>query len=178
MVSSLQSSSPNHCFHNRAPAVVPRALRLPRRAQKSTKLALSATAVSIRGHSRPSEISSITFSDKPKTFSQYRRSLLRTVLFLPAHQPPPLQLRELLQKSLQFLVILNGSANPLFPLFRNAQLARLAVMALYQIERDVKLPTTTAATFFAALAASHRKRSAKQLAGMSNLSNARTSPTF
>lgn len=75
----------------------------------------------------------MTFSDKAKIFSQYRLNLRRTALFLPAHQAPPFQLRELFQKSLQFLVILHCPTNPLFPLFRNVELSRLTVMALYQI---------------------------------------------
>ena len=57
----------------------------------------------------------MTFSDKAKTFSQYRLSRRRTGLFLPARQPPPLQLRELFQKSLQFLIILNRSIAPALP---------------------------------------------------------------
>ena len=76
----------------------------------------------------------MTFSDKAKTFSQYRLSRRRTGLFLPARQPPPLQLRELFQKSLQFLIILNRSIDPLFPLFGNVELTRLTVMALDQIK--------------------------------------------
>ena len=166
MVSALQRASPSQCFQNRAAPVVPKALRLPRRAQKSINPALSGTAVSMRGNSRPSETSRITFSDKAKTFSQYRLSLLRTGFFLPAPQTSPLPLRELFHQPLQFLVILNRPTHPLFPLFGNVELTRLTIMALNQIKGDVRLSTRAAAALLATRLVSHREGPSQQPAGV------------
>src|SRR5262245_6763144 len=132
----------------------------------------------MRGNSRPSETSRMTFSDKAKTFSQYRLSLLRTGFFLPVRQTSPLPLRELFHQRLQFLVILNGPTHPLFPLFGNVELTRLTVMALDQIKGDMRLSTRAAAALLATRLVSHREGPSQQPAAMRQLGGPRTAPAF
>src|SRR5262245_8843482 len=132
----------------------------------------------MRGNSRPSETSRMTFSDKAKTFSQYRLSLLRTGFFLPVRQTSPLPLRELFHQRLQFLVILNGPTHPLFPLFGNVELTRLTVMALDQIKGDMRLPTSAAAARLATRLVSHRERPSQKPAGVRQLGGTRTAPAL
>lgn len=120
----------------------------------------------------------MTFSDKVKTFSQYRISLCRTPLLLSVAQTLPLQFGKLFHQGLQLLVILYRLADTVFPSFRHVQLKRLAFVALYQIEGDMGLTARAATGGFSTRQTPDRERSPKQLAAMSQLGYARAAAAF
>jgi len=120
----------------------------------------------------------MTFSDKVKTFSQYRISLCRTALLLSGGQPLPLPFGKLFHQGLQLLVILYRLAHTVFPSFRHVQLTRLALLALHQIEGDMGLTARAATAGFSTRQTPDRERSAKQLAGVSQLGYARAAAAF
>jgi hypothetical protein len=61
---------PSQLFQKRAAATVSRAFRLPSRAQNRASADFTNTAVGMRGFSRRSEISAMTFAERSKIFSE------------------------------------------------------------------------------------------------------------
>jgi hypothetical protein len=68
--------------------------------------------------------------EKSKIFSAYANRRRRMISGLPFPQTLPLQFRNLFDELLHLLVAGDGLANTLLPGFGNADLARLAVVAL------------------------------------------------
>jgi len=72
------------------------------------------------------------------------------LVLLSLAQALPLQLRNLLQQLLSFLVIHHGQPDPRLPIGRNEDLTQLALLALNQVKRRMLFPLRTMASGLAA----------------------------
>jgi hypothetical protein len=83
----------------------------------------------------------------------------------------PFDLRKLFHQSLQLLVVRNGSAYALLPTLRYVNLPGLSVVALREIQSQVRFSSSTAASFLAASVFADRKRPPKETLVSRNLSD-------
>ena len=82
--------------------------------------------------------------------------------------------RSFLQQLLDFLIALNALADAFFPLLGHEHLARLAPLALYQVQRRVQLAAGTATVWFPAPAQTRRQRAAEKALARDHLRQTRT----
>jgi hypothetical protein len=173
MVSALQSGCSSHSFQNRAEESVPRAFRLPNRAQNIARAAFSDTAVGMRGAGRRSEILARISSAKPKIFSEHpisRCRMVRVLLLLAFLEAFPFEFGDLFDESLHFVIIAHRLTDAVFPLLGDRKLAQLPLAALDQVEGSVEFAASAMAIGFAAGPTTNREGSAQEPGVMDELS--------
>jgi hypothetical protein len=79
---------------------------------------------------------------------------------------------------LQFLVVSHGLSYPLFPVAGNIKLTEFAAPALHEIQRNVRLPLGATTPGLAALAATDRKGSPKDMPEMDQLGSSGAEAAF